>query len=191
MHFMQSGTPYSADMCTGKFQLVPPMGDEWTRQTCADGEQGPPSALAEISKAFILYGSLEYHARPFSQSPTVIWSPLGLFCLMRDNLYRLPNVFGLKKLQWHSSCVTWVTEGPCRSILVKTNNHLVTNYILWPNETIGDRSLTPKSITCDDNCHSPTQPQKWKVTSKKNGRRPQKPINQNQPNWLWHHCKFT
>ena len=33
----------------------------------------------------------------------------------------------------------------------------------------------------------------------KNGRRPQKinkkmenkPINQNQPNWLWHHCKFT
>ena len=30
----------------------------------------------------------------------------------------------------------------------------------------------------------------------KNGRQPQKkmedePINQNQPNWLWHHCKFT
>ena len=31
---------------------------------------------------------------------------------------------------------------------------------------------------------------------KKNWRRPQKnmedePINPNQPNWLWHHCKFT
>ena len=29
----------------------------------------------------------------------------------------------------------------------------------------------------------------------KKGRRPKKnedkPINQNQPNWLWHHCKFT
>ena len=37
----------SADMCAGKFPLVS-MGVERTRQPCADGERGPPSARAEI-----------------------------------------------------------------------------------------------------------------------------------------------
>ena len=35
--------------CAGQFPLVS-MGDERTRQACADGERGPPSARAEILK---------------------------------------------------------------------------------------------------------------------------------------------
>jgi hypothetical protein len=42
----------SADMCNGKFPLVLMIwGDERTRQACADGEQGPPSVLAELNNA--------------------------------------------------------------------------------------------------------------------------------------------
>jgi hypothetical protein len=37
----------SADMCAGKFPLVS-MGGREDHQACADGEQGPPSARAEI-----------------------------------------------------------------------------------------------------------------------------------------------
>ena len=37
----------SADTCTGKFPLTS-MGGGADRQACADGEQGPPSAQAEI-----------------------------------------------------------------------------------------------------------------------------------------------
>ena len=39
----------SADMCTEKFPLMS-MGGQANGQACADGERGPPSALAEISK---------------------------------------------------------------------------------------------------------------------------------------------
>ena len=39
----------SADMCAGKFPLVS-MGGRADRQACADGERGPPSARAEITK---------------------------------------------------------------------------------------------------------------------------------------------
>ena len=38
----------SADMCGGKFPLVS-MGGRADRQTCADGERGPPSTRAEIN----------------------------------------------------------------------------------------------------------------------------------------------
>ena len=37
----------SADMCAGKFPLVS-MGGRANGQACADGEQGPPSARAQI-----------------------------------------------------------------------------------------------------------------------------------------------
>ena len=37
----------SVDMCAGKFSLVS-MGRRANGQVCADGERGPPSALAEI-----------------------------------------------------------------------------------------------------------------------------------------------
>ena len=36
------------------------------------------------------------------------------------------------------------------------------------------------------------QPQKkWKMTSKKNEMEDDLNKNQNQPNWLWHHCKLA
>jgi hypothetical protein len=38
---------YSADTCAGKFPLVS-MGGQANGQACAEGEQGPPSARAEI-----------------------------------------------------------------------------------------------------------------------------------------------
>ena len=38
---------YSADTGAGKFPLVS-MGGRADRQACADGERGPPSALAEL-----------------------------------------------------------------------------------------------------------------------------------------------
>ena len=37
----------SANTCAGKFPLVS-MGGRANGQACADGERGPPSALAEI-----------------------------------------------------------------------------------------------------------------------------------------------
>ena len=42
---------YSADTGAGKFPLVS-MGGRADRQACADGERGPPSALAEIFNKF-------------------------------------------------------------------------------------------------------------------------------------------
>ena len=42
---------YSADMGAGKFPLVS-MGGRADRQACADGERGPPPALAEIFSMF-------------------------------------------------------------------------------------------------------------------------------------------
>jgi hypothetical protein len=41
----------STDMCAGKFPLVL-MGGRANGQACADGERGPPTALAEISELF-------------------------------------------------------------------------------------------------------------------------------------------
>ena len=43
----------SADTCAEKIPLVP-MGGWADRQACADGERGPPSALAEFMKYYNL-----------------------------------------------------------------------------------------------------------------------------------------
>ena len=40
-----------ADTCAGKFPLVS-MGDDRTRQACAEGERGPPLAQAEMFTIF-------------------------------------------------------------------------------------------------------------------------------------------
>ena len=44
----------SADTCAGKFPLVS-MGGRADRQACADGERGPPSALAEFFSFFLFF----------------------------------------------------------------------------------------------------------------------------------------
>ena len=46
----------SADMCSGKFPLVS-MGGRADSQACADGEQGPPSARAEILLVYIKFNT--------------------------------------------------------------------------------------------------------------------------------------
>ena len=47
---------YSADTGAGKFPLVS-MGGRADRQACADGERGPPSALAEIFSSFFFFSA--------------------------------------------------------------------------------------------------------------------------------------
>ena len=51
---MEEGEAPSGDSIT---TLEKPGADEWTRQACADGERGPPSARAELTqKALIKVG---------------------------------------------------------------------------------------------------------------------------------------
>ena len=62
----------SADMCAGKFPLVL-LGDERTRQACADRERGPPSARAEIFNILFLHFSqsfIEIKQNQFEMSKT-------------------------------------------------------------------------------------------------------------------------
>jgi hypothetical protein len=78
----------SADMCGGKFPLVS-MGGRANGQACADGEQGPPSARAEILLTYLLNYLYSFIAGSSSNSGM---SPLESANIAGNSITLLPPI---------------------------------------------------------------------------------------------------
>ena len=63
-------------------------GDEWTRQACADGERGPPLALAQIK------------SQSWSSNGNHVMSILQVLLKIPGGTYRQDPPFETTKLVW-------------------------------------------------------------------------------------------